>query len=33
MQIRFPFPSWATRADEVPMAATEDDVFSRFQGD
>ena len=33
MQIRFPFPSWATRADEVPRAPAEDDVFSRFQGD
>lgn len=31
LQIRFPFPSWATRADEAAPAA--EDVFERFRGD
>jgi DNA helicase HerA-like ATPase len=30
LQIRFPFPSWATRAAEVERAA-EEDVFARFE--
>ena len=30
VQIRFPFPSWATRADEV-AAAVGEDVFERFR--
>jgi len=30
LQIRFPFPSWATRAAEVERAADED-VFARFE--
>jgi DNA helicase HerA-like ATPase len=30
MQIAFPFPAWATRADEV-EAASGDDVFDKFQ--
>jgi uncharacterized protein len=30
MQISFPFPAWATRADEVEGAAT-DEVFDRFK--
>ncbi|HZK51995.1 MAG TPA: ATP-binding protein [Actinomycetota bacterium] len=34
MQIRFPFPSWATRHDEVPPPSTDDgDVFDKFKGD
>jgi hypothetical protein len=38
IQIRFPFPSWATRADEAAGPAGEGgeagaDVFSRFEGD
>ncbi|MFN2489689.1 MAG: ATP-binding protein [Actinomycetota bacterium] len=32
MQISFPFPSWATRADEA-IASAADDVFERFDGD
>lgn len=32
MQIRFPFPSWATRSDEVGPAPS-DDVFERFDAD
>jgi DNA helicase HerA-like ATPase len=32
MQIRFPFPSWATRSDEVATAST-DDVFGKFDAD
>ena len=31
LQIRFPFPSWATRADEA--APESGDVFARFEGD
>lgn len=31
IQIRFPFPSWATRADEA--APRGEDVFERFRGD
>lgn len=31
IQIRFPFPSWATRADEAATAGG--DVFERFRGD
>ena len=31
LQLRFPFPSWATRADEA--APPGEDVFDRFQGD
>ncbi|MEA2477788.1 MAG: hypothetical protein QOC87_1987 [Actinomycetota bacterium] len=31
MQISFPFPSWATRADEVEASASEEDVFDRFK--
>jgi DNA helicase HerA-like ATPase len=34
MQIRFPFPSWATRHDEVAPPSTDDgDVFDKFKGD
>jgi hypothetical protein len=33
LQIRFPFPSWATRADEVVAARQGDAVFERFEGD
>jgi len=32
LQIRFPFPSWATRADEAASAAAED-PFDAFSGD
>jgi DNA helicase HerA-like ATPase len=32
LQIRFPFPSWATRADEA-AAGEGDAVFDRFEGD
>ncbi|HEX9123415.1 MAG TPA: ATP-binding protein [Actinomycetota bacterium] len=32
LQIRFPFPSWATRADEA-VAGDERAVFDRFEGD
>jgi hypothetical protein len=32
MQISFPFPSWATRHDEV-AEATEGDVFDKLEGD
>jgi DNA helicase HerA-like ATPase len=31
IQLRFPFPAWATRADEV--ATSHDDVFKRFDAD
>ena len=31
MQISFPFPSWATRIDEVGPAGTADDVFDKFK--
>ena len=31
MQISFPFPSWATRSDEVGPAGSADDVFDRFK--
>ncbi len=31
LQIRFPFPSWATRSDEA--SAPAGDVFSRFEGE
>ena len=31
LQIRFPFPSWATRADEAAPGGA--DVFGRFEGD
>lgn len=30
LQIRFPFPAWATRVSEVAAEAT-DDVFARFE--
>jgi uncharacterized protein len=33
VQIRFPFPSWATRADEVTPDDDSGDVFARFKGD
>lgn len=33
LQIRFPFPSWATRADEAVPAGEGDAVFGRFEGD
>lgn len=33
IQIRFPFPSWATRADEVAATTTGEDVFERFKHD
>jgi DNA helicase HerA-like ATPase len=33
LQIRFPFPSWATRADEAAGPADGDDVFDRFEGE
>jgi len=32
LQLRFPFPAWATRADEA-APATGDDVFDRFEGE
>jgi hypothetical protein len=31
LQIRFPFPSWATRADEAATAAGGETVFDRFE--
>ena len=31
MQISFPFPSWATRSDEVAATESADDVFDRFR--
>jgi uncharacterized protein len=31
MQISFPFPSWATRSDEVGSAGSADDVFDKFK--
>ena len=31
LQIRFPFPSWATRSDEA--ASADGDVFARFEGE
>jgi hypothetical protein len=31
LQIRFPFPSWATRADEA--ASSGEDPFQSFEGD
>ena len=31
MQISFPFPSWATRSDEVGPAGSADDVFDKFK--
>jgi DNA helicase HerA-like ATPase len=33
IQIRFPFPSWATRADEAAPAGTDRDPFGGFDGD
>jgi hypothetical protein len=33
LQIRFPFPSWATRADEAEPAGEPGEVFNRFEGD
>jgi len=34
IQIRFPFPSWATRHDEVATESTDDgDVFDKFKGE
>jgi uncharacterized protein len=33
LQIRFPFPSWATRADEAEPAGEGGAVFDRFEGD
>jgi hypothetical protein len=33
LQIRFPFPSWATRADEAAPAADGNAVFDRFEGE
>ena len=33
LQIRFPFPSWATRADEAAPAGDADAVFDRFEGE
>jgi DNA helicase HerA-like ATPase len=33
LQIRFPFPSWATRADEATPRAEAGAVFDRFRGD
>jgi hypothetical protein len=36
IQIRFPFPSWATRADEAQATGGRgpaQDVFARFEGD
>lgn len=32
IQIKFPFPSWATRVDEVPITS-DGDVFKRFEPD
>ena len=32
LQLRFPFPSWATRADEAGPVGGGDDVFGRFEG-
>jgi hypothetical protein len=32
IQVRFPFPSWATRADEA-VAATDADPFAAFRDD
>jgi DNA helicase HerA-like ATPase len=31
MQISFPFPSWATRSDEVAVTGSADDVFDKFR--
>jgi len=33
LQIRFPFPCWATRADEAAPVGSGEGVFARFQGD
>jgi DNA helicase HerA-like ATPase len=33
LQIRFPFPSWATRADEARPRAEAGAVFDRFRGE
>jgi DNA helicase HerA-like ATPase len=33
LQIRFPFPSWATRADEAMPAGEPGEMFKRFEGD
>jgi DNA helicase HerA-like ATPase len=33
LQIRFPFPSWATRADEAARPSDGDAVFDRFEGE
>ncbi len=33
LQIRFPFPSWATRADEATAPASGSEVFDRFEGE
>jgi DNA helicase HerA-like ATPase len=33
LQIRFPFPSWATRADEAVPAGQGDAIFERFEAD
>jgi DNA helicase HerA-like ATPase len=33
LQIRFPFPSWATRSDEAVPAGEGEAVFERFEGD
>jgi hypothetical protein len=33
LQIRFPFPSWATRADEAAAGSGEGAVFDRFEGE
>jgi hypothetical protein len=31
MQISFPFPSWATRSDEVAPGGSVEDVFDKFR--
>jgi hypothetical protein len=33
LQIRFPFPSWATRSDEAARSETAATTFSAFEGD
>jgi hypothetical protein len=32
IQVRFPFPSWATRAEEASQAAGAGDPFEAFEG-
>ena len=33
LQIRFPFPAWATRADEAEAPADAAKVFDAFEGE